>query len=179
MSSRLGQTRSGAALAQGAKRGVQPLGPLGRRAARDVEDVSPLEVARLGDAEVGDRIVGELAQVGGGERVADLVRGPEVEAALLALGVGVERRVEAALRPAHLAQRPVERVGADPAPALVPQRLPAVQVGAGQQGVVVEHLLEVGYEPRFVDRVAGEAAADLVVDAAVGHARRASPRPRR
>ena len=44
-----------------------------------------------------------------------------------------------------------------------------MQVGAGEQRVVVEHLLEVGDEPGLVDRVAGEAAADLVVDAAVGH----------
>src|SRR5262249_56911239 len=36
-------------------------------------------------------------------------------------------------------------------------------------GVVVEHLLEVGYQPVGVDRVAVEAAADLVVHAAVGH----------
>ena len=126
------------------------------------------------------------------ERVADLVRGPDVEAALLALGVGVEGRVEAALGAAHLAQRPVERLLADPPVALVAEHLPAVQVGAGQQGVVVEHLLEVGDEPGGVDRVAGEAAADLVVDAAGHHrvegqlddlasrrGRAAAPAPRR
>ncbi len=44
-----------------------------------------------------------------------------------------------------------------------------MQVGARQQGVVVEHLLEVGHEPVPVDRVAGEAAAELVVDAAGEH----------
>ena len=44
---------------------------------------------------------------------------PDVEAALLALGVGVERGVEAALGAAHLAQRPVERLLADPPVAVV------------------------------------------------------------
>ena len=103
------------------------------------------------------------------DRRSDLGRGPDVEAALLALGVGVEGRVEAALGAAHLAQHPVERLLADAPVALVAERLPAVQVGAGEQGVVVEHLLEVGDEPAGVDRVAGEAAAELVVDAAGHH----------
>ncbi len=129
-----------------------------------MENVAALEVARLGDPVVGDDRIGAGAQ-----HLADLLRRPDVEAALLALGVGVERRVEAALRPPHLAQRPVERLVADPAVALVAEDLPAVQVGAGEQRVVVEHLLEVGDEPGGVDRVAGEAAAELVVDAAGRH----------
>jgi hypothetical protein len=44
-----------------------------------------------------------------------------------------------------------------------------VQVGAREQRVVVEHLLEVGDEPLRVDGVTREAAADLVVDAAGCH----------
>ena len=44
-----------------------------------------------------------------------------------------------------------------------------MEVGARQQAVVVEHLLEVGDEPDAVDRVASEAAAELVVDAAGQH----------
>ena len=55
------------------------------------------------------------------------------------------------------------------------------EVQAGEEGVVVEHLLEVGDQPALVHGVAGEAAADLVVDAAVGHggqgAARHRPRP--
>ncbi len=47
--------------------------------------------------------------------------------------------------------------------------LPGVQIGAGQQCVVVEHLLEVRHQPAFVDRVAGEAAAEVVVDPTCGH----------
>ena len=56
-----------------------------------------------------------------------------------------------------------------PGAALLAHHLPAVQVGAGEQRVVVEHLLEVGHGPGGIDRVAVEAAAELVVDAAVHH----------
>ena len=44
-----------------------------------------------------------------------------------------------------------------------------VEVEAGQQGVIVKHLFEVGHQPISVGGVAVEAAADLVVDATVGH----------
>ena len=44
-----------------------------------------------------------------------------------------------------------------------------MEVVAGEQRVVVEHLLEVRHGPRGVDRVAREAAADLVVDPAGCH----------
>ena len=63
-----------------------------------------------------------------GERLAALRLIPDVEAALLALGVGVERGVEAALWTAHFAQDPFERLLADPPPALLFHHLPAVQI---------------------------------------------------
>ena len=44
-----------------------------------------------------------------------------------------------------------------------------MQVGPQQAGLVVEHLLEVGDQPLGVGRVAGEAAAQVVVDATGGH----------
>src|ERR1043166_2390125 len=44
-----------------------------------------------------------------------------------------------------------------------------VQVEAREERVVVEHLLEVGDEPTRVRRVAVEAAAELVIHAALGH----------
>ena len=69
-----------------------------------------LEVARLGDA-VAQAIAPAAASAPSTSR--ELVRRPDVEAALLALGVGVQRRGEAALRAAHLAQHLVERLLAD------------------------------------------------------------------
>ena len=68
-----------------------------------------------------------------GQHLAHLVGRPDVEAALLALGVRVERRVEAALGAAHLPQRPVERRLAHFAPALVAER-PASRAGRRAPG---------------------------------------------
>ena len=56
--------------------------------------------------------------------------------------------------------------------------LPGVEVHAGEQGLVVEHLLEVGDQPLAVDRVAGETPAEVVVDPARTPWRRATSRPR-
>ena len=47
--------------------------------------------------------------------------------------------------------------------------LETMKIGAGEQRVVVEHLLEVRNRPGRVHAVAGEAAAELVVDAAACH----------
>ena len=78
------------------------------------------------------------------QRVAQLVDRPHVELALDALGVGVQRAGEAAVGHAQLAQRPVERLLAQCGADRVAGELEAVQVGPGEQRVVVEHLLEVG-----------------------------------
>ena len=129
-------------------------------------DVAALEVAAVGGAEPGDRLVG-VRQVA--QRGAHLLDRPDVELALHALGVRVERRVEAALGAAHLAQGPIERLLGDGPEQRLAGHLPAVQVGAREQRVVVEHLLEVGDQPVRVHRVAREAAAHLVVHPAGGH----------
>ena len=50
-----------------------------------------------------------------------------------------------------------------------PKHQVGVEVDPDQQRLVVEHLLEVRHQPLLVDRVAGEAAADVVVHPAAGH----------
>src|SRR5439155_1109617 len=94
---------------------------------------------------------------------------PHVVAALRALGVGVERGVEAALGAAHLAQRPAEHVETDLEQVALAAVLPPVQVGAREQRVVVEHLLEVRNRPCTIDAVTREASAELVVYAPARH----------
>ncbi len=84
--------------------------------------------------------------------------------------VGVLGGGEAAAGKAELAQHVVERLLDDGAVAGLPRHGPRVQVGGGEEGVVVEHLLEVRHEPAVVDRVAVEAAADEVVHPAGRHA---------
>ena len=142
------------------------------RAARAVEDGLALPVAARG------HVVGglERRRVGAQQRV-DLGLGPDVEPALLALAVGVEGTREGARRRAaaglgfgdHLAQDPADGL----AQALLVERVGAVLPGPGQEvdhlGVVVEHLLEVRHQPATVHRVAGKAAAQMVVDAALAH----------
>ena len=107
---------------------------------------------------------GELGGVGA-EHGVDLVGGPDVEAALLALGIGVERGGEG-VAGAHLAHQPGEGL----ARALGVDRRRRLGVGKREQfedlRVVVEHLLEMRHAPFAVGRVAGEAAAEMVVDAA-------------
>ena len=44
-----------------------------------------------------------------------------------------------------------------------------MEVDRHQQGVVVEHLLEMRHEPAVIDRVAVETAAELIVEAAARH----------
>ena len=65
--------------------------------------------------EVLDRGVVKLA-----EGRAELLDRPHVELALDALGVGVQRRAEASLGTAHLAQHPIERLAAHLPEPLVP-----------------------------------------------------------
>ena len=147
MSSSPGQTRfDRARRAPRAPRRAAPAGPRPAPPTR-LRMLRPSKLPCVADPVVGDHVVGQLAEPGLVEDGADLVRRPDVEPALLALGVGVERRVEPALGAAHLAERPLERALDHRPVALVAERLVAVQVGAGEERVVVEHLLEVGDEP--------------------------------
>ena len=145
---------------------------LGRRDQR--EHRRALEVALLGHA---PGALGELGVLGR-EHGAQLRRRPRERRALDAVGVGVLRRGEAAVLERELAQQVVEDALGGRAPLLVARHLPGRQVRAREQRVVVEHLLEVRHEPDRVDRVAVEAAAELVVDAAVGHAPQRAQRHR-
>src|SRR5690606_22975010 len=136
-----------------------------------------LEGAGLGDAEQGGGAVAVVVA----QDVAQLGGGPDVEGALLRVAggvgaVGVEGGGEAALGGGHLALQPADGVGDDALAeggevvvAAAGGLDGAAGVAAEQERVVVEHLLEVGHDPAGVDGVAGEAAAELVVDAAAGH----------
>ena len=161
MSSRAGRTRP---LARVEKARADLLQARRTRAAL-LQDVHPaLEVALLARPEVRDRLVGQIP-----EDLAQLGDAPDVELALDPFGVGVERGAEPAFGPAQLSQGEVERPLAYLAQARLAGHLPAVEIGAGEQRVVVEHLLEMWDRPGGIDRVAGKAATELVVDAAARH----------
>ncbi len=97
----------------------------------------------------------------------DLIVGPDVELALFAFGIGIERRRESPFRRGHFALEPGNRL----LRALPVECFAAALMGGREQleklRVVVEHLLEMRHEPAFVDRIAREAAAEMIVDAAL------------
>ena len=131
-----------------------------------MEDVAALEVPRLAD--VVDP--GQQARVLAAQHALHLGGRPKVEEALLALRIGVARRVEHPLGRGQVLEHVIQRLLGDR-----PQVPRAEEVRARQrpckERVVVEHLLEVRYQPARVDRVAVEATAGVVADAAGRHAR--------
>jgi hypothetical protein len=70
---------------------------------------------------------------------------------------------------AQLAQQVVGGQAGHPPVALGAGDLPGARVQPHQLGVVVEHLLEVRHQPALVGRIAVEAAAELIEDAARRH----------
>ena len=136
----------------------------GRRRCEPVEDDAAFPVAP--GAHVVDRL--EVGSVGA-EQAIDFLRRPGIERAFLALAVGVEGAGEAAVGRRHLAKHPGHRL-LDPLPEQRLARLqPELRQELEQQRVVVQHLLEVRHEPARVRRVTGEAAAEVIVDAALAH----------
>lgn len=156
--------------------GVQALPQLGRgqaagggkrlRRARQMQDVPPLEVARFGHRVEGDGKLG----VFGRQHGPQLVRCPEEEPPFFALALGIGGGVEAARRGGQIAQHEVQRAPGHACQLRVAGQTPGGQIKVRKLRLVVEHLLEVGHQPVVVDRVAMEAAADLIVNAAARHA---------
>ena len=125
-----------------------------------------LEVAGAGD------LVGaaEHRRVLGPQHLLDVDRGPDVELAFLALGVGVLGRVQPARGALHLALEPGHGLLDHLPVARLAGHGEGVAVDRQQLAVVVQHLLEVRHAPLAIDGVAREAAAQVIVDAAGGHA---------
>ena len=111
--------------------------------------------------------VGEHLGVGLAEHLVDLGARPHVELAFLAFGVGIEGGRKAAALGDHLAQQPADRLVDAAGVEVVAGLAVGLAHQVEEQRVVVEHLLEVRHEPALVDRVAGKAAAEVVVDAAL------------
>ena len=88
-----------------------------------------------------------LQQLGG----RTLFRVPGERQPLDPVGVGVLGGGEAALREPQLAEHVVERRVGDLAVALFTGDYPRVEVDRDEQGVVIEHLLEMRHEPALID----------------------------
>ena len=140
-------------------------GLLRARRGEAVEDRPALPVAAR--CHVVDRL--EIRRLGA-EDVVDFGFVPDVETALLAFRVGVEGAGEGALAGAHLAQHPAGGLRRPRGEERLARVLPDVAQEVEELGVVVQHLLEMRRQPALVGGIAGEAAAQMVVDAALGHA---------
>ncbi len=144
----------------------------GRVVADPAQDRAALPVARRRDVVC----VPEERRIVIAEHGSDLIGGPHVGRTLVAVGISVQAGREGAAGHGHIAQQMVERRLDHLAVTRIRGDLPGVQVGPGQLRVVVEHLLEVRDQPLRIGRIAGEAAAELVVDAARRHGVERSPR---
>ncbi len=130
-----------------------------------VEDVAALEVAFGPHAPPLRCHPGELRP----EALVQLVLVPEVETPLLPLRVGILRRGQAAPGQPEVAQHVGDDLVEHLAPAGVACQLPGVEIDAGQERLVVEHLLEVRDEPLPVHRVPGETPSHMVPNPPAGH----------
>ena len=104
------------------------------------------------------------------QQVFKLVLVPDVVLAFHALRIRIEGRVVPAFGGLHLAHHPRRGLAGHAGV----ERLPGGRMCIGQQeqqrAVVVQHLLEMRDRPRAIRAVTAEPAAELVVDAAEGHA---------
>ena len=110
---------------------------------------------------------GEELGVVRAKHLLDLGQAPHIELPLLALAVGVERRGKAPAFGDHLAHQPVDGLARADREQRIAGLAPRLGHQLEQQRVVVEHLLEMRHEPALVHAVAGEAAAEMIVDAAL------------
>ncbi|GIW73141.1 MAG: hypothetical protein KatS3mg102_2683 [Planctomycetota bacterium] len=135
---------------------------------RQVEDVAPggLAAQRVEVVAVRAHAVGAREQrpVLGPEHFEDLRPGPGVVPPLLALGLRVLGTVEPTRRVGQLPQHILERLARHLRPALAAGRLVRLQVGAREQRLVIEHLLEVRHQPALIHRVPRKPATQLIVD---------------
>ena len=115
------------------------------------DDGFTLPVAPGGET-VGGR---EKLKVGGtGEGIPNIIQRPDVEFSLQTLGVGIQGRVETTTGMGQLAGDEIERALHHTKERRVAGELPGVQIGADEQGVVVEHLLEMRDTPDVIGAVA-------------------------
>ena len=96
---------------------------------------------------------------------------PDVIAAFDTGGIGIEAGIEGAVRRAQFGEHPVGGAMGYLSEQQLARGGGGLGVGAEQQGVVVEHLLEMRNGPVPIDAVTVEATAQLVEQAALGHAR--------
>ncbi len=154
-------------------RRVEPLAHRAFQRLGHIVGVAPLEhvVAMFPVAGLGGAVEAHRRRRIAAQHTVHLAGGPDMELAFDTLGIGVLRRCEGrrGRGRVHLAQEVPEDVLGDEAQPLVAGQTEGAGIDPRELRVVVQHLLEVRHMPALVRRVAGETAADMVVDAARGH----------
>ena len=150
--------------------GIEGLGVFGET--EDVEAFEGIrvavveEVAHGGDTEHGGGPVCVVGACGG----AEVFERPAMEFTFVAFAVGVFCGIPAAVLVGHVALDVAGDAAGGVHEGGVAASESGVEVEFEELGVVVEHFFEMRDEPLGVDGVTGEAAADVVADAACGHA---------
>ena len=104
------------------------------------------EIPLPGHAEVANGDIAFGRRQDGGHRG----QGPAVEDAFPAFAVGVFRRIESAVGIGHVAEDVAQDVPCRVGMSGFAAGLIRLDINTGEQGVVVQHLFEVGYQPFFV-----------------------------
>src|ERR1700683_4142727 len=127
-----------------------------------IEDIVSFEISLRRDVVIAREEFAVFAT----ELAEYFVVGPDVKLALLAFGIRIERSAERAACVCHLAREP----GDGFLRALPVKRFLKMPMRDGEEfeqlRIVVKHFLEMRHQPAFVHRVAGKAAAEMIIDAA-------------
>jgi len=123
------------------------------------------EIGRLVQSEMPIR---DRQLVCGQQRRYFLAR-PHIELPFLVLRIGIQRRVVTALGRLHLPHQPLRGFLAHACEERVAGDEPGVCVQEQQRTIVVEHLLEMRNVPALIYAIPAKTAAELIVDAALGH----------
>src|SRR5437762_8379813 len=86
-----------------------------------------------------------------GERGLDLCWRPHKELPFFTLSISILRRVETPFGRGHLAYNIIQRLFDNATIECVPRHKVAMQIDAAEQCVIVQHLLEVRYQPLRVN----------------------------
>ena len=130
-----------------------------------VQDVGAFEITGVGYPMVS----AEDVRILGAKNFPDLVGGPDKEPALHSLAVGILSRIETAVFAGHFPPYIVKCLFGNAAVAGVPGNLKGMQVKAGKQSVVIEHLFKVRDKPESIGGITMEPTANLVIHPAESH----------
>ena len=132
---------------------------------------APLEVAGLAYPEIGSDNRRPLAA----EYLREFLRRPSEKRSLFPLSatgkaVRIRGRVKSASRRLQIPLQVVQNLPGHSGKFRIPRGLVPLQIADREQCVVIEHFLEVRYQPPLVSCIAVKTASHLVVDATCSHA---------